>query len=122
MQVNEEIRKELVKNFRRWLGVLFNRMYFYIEQIEKAKTVEDVMRYKKELLYAYVRDMPLTADLCYFCLLYEDKELQKCDDCEYGKIHGICFDSDSDYQKVLKKRSELLNEIDFSYFNDDKYK
>jgi len=124
MQVNEEIRKELVKNLKEWQKELNYHIELCIKEIENAKTVEDIMRYKRNLLYICVRELPLQVGVCYFCLLYKDKEKNEldCKNCEYGKIHGICLEPGSDYQIILKRKKNLLNEIDFSYFNNDKYK
>jgi len=123
MIVNEEIRKELVKNLKEWKEELNCHLELYIKEIERAETVEDIMRYKRSLLYIMVRELPLQATTCYFCLLYRNKETGKldCEKCEYGKIHGICFDSDSDYQSISRKRGQLMAKIDFLYFKDDKY-
>jgi len=123
MQINEEIRKELVKNLKEWQKELNYHIELCIKEIESAKTVEDIMRYKRNLLYICVRELPLQAGVCYFCLLHKDEEKNEldCENCEYGKIHGICFEPDSDYQTILKRRNKLLYEIELSYFDDDKY-
>ena len=123
MQVNEEIKKELIKNLKEWQKELNYHIDFCIEGIKDSKTVEDIMRYKRTLLYMCVRELPLQATTCYFCLLHRDKETGdlNCEDCEYGKLHGICFEPDSDYQRILRKRNQLMYEIDVSYFDDDEY-
>ena len=123
MQINEEIRKELVKNLKEWQKELNYHIELCIKEIENAKTVEDIMRYKRNLLYMYVRELPLQAGTCYFCLLHKDEEKNEldCENCEYGKLHGICLELGSDYQKILEKRRQLMAEIEFSYFDNDKY-
>ena len=123
MKVDEEIKKELVKNLKEWQKELNYHIDFCIEGIKNSKTVEDIMRYKRNLLYMCVRELPLQATTCYFCLLHRDKKTEdlNCEDCEYGKLHGICFEPDSDYQSILKIRNQLRCEIEFLYFNNDKY-
>jgi len=123
MIVNEEIRKELVKNLKEWKEELNCHLELYIKEIERAETVEDIMRYKRSLLYIMVKELLLQATVCYFCLLYgQGTEKLDCKKCEYGKLHRICFESDSDYYSILKARNELLRKIEFLYYKGEEYK
>jgi len=123
MIVNEEIRKKLVKNLKEWKKELNCHLELCIEEMERVRTVEDLMRYKRNLLYIMVRELPLQATACYFCLLHgQGTEKLDCEKCEYGKLHGICFESDSDYYSILKARNELLRKIEFLYYRGEEYK
>ena len=115
MIVNEEIRKELVKNLKEWKKELDCHLELCIEEMEKVKTVEDLMRYKRNFLFIIVKELPLQATTCYFCLLHRNKETGKldCEKCEYGKLHGYCYEPFSDYHNILKARNELLRKIEF---------
>ena len=56
----------------------------------------------------YTRVCGLSGHTCPFCvyyaLLYQNKtDIEKCDECGYGKRHGICFLVGSDYHKIKQK-------------------
>lgn len=101
MEVNEKIREKLLKGLQEWKENLNKSIDFYIEAIAKSKSVESIMWYKKQLIIACIKKLPLTADTCYFCIANEKESRLDCEGCYYGKIHGICREDLSDFDKIM---------------------
>jgi len=118
MRVNEEIRKELIKNLKERLCFFNNFMASIIRRMAKVESVEKLMKLKKEMLLWWIRLIPLGRSHCYFCLKAERSEyypMELCPDCEYAKIHGNCTEDDSDYSKIEKALALLEKRIEKLY-------
>jgi len=89
MKVDKDVLETLVVCLENALRDLEKDVHFHINKIREAGTVEDIMHLKKQLLVDWLRDIPLGADECYFCILYEDD----CERCIYAKYHGACAES-----------------------------
>lgn len=121
MKVDKAIQERLVKNLTNWLDSLCDSMKHWINKIKEAETVEEIMMYKKAMLVDYVNSMPMRSDECYFCLLYVDVDCGDVPPCEYGVVHGVCSNKDSDYESIRKLRDKLKNEILNRYYRCEKY-
>jgi len=88
-----------------------------LKNIEQTETFEDFMESKKKLLETIVLSLPLSDDECPFCnLILGDVDshirlLTNCAECEYGKIHGVCYNKISDYQNLLTTIKTLLHKL-----------
>lgn len=120
MKVNKAIQELLVENLTDWLDRLYGGMRYWISKIEEAETVEDIMRYKKDMLVDYVKSMPIRSDGCYFCLLYLGNDCEEVL-CEYGVVHGFCNDEGSDYDEIRKLRNKLRQRIEEKYYRGESY-
>lgn len=118
MEVNEEIKQKLVKNLKNWLDDTVFWMDHFIQLIESAETVEDIMKFKRDLLTTYIGDLPVSDKYCYFCLLHEREMYsgRDCINCEYAKHHKMCNDLNSDWRRIIAARNELMNVIDKLYY------
>jgi hypothetical protein len=78
-----------------------------------------LIKFKNHAIYGLilfnVKKISLSMALCPFCYdssLNYCKDMRKCDNCLYAKIHKVCFNYNSDYCKIvnilLKKRKEFL--------------
>lgn len=124
MEVDEEVRKTLVKNLREWLSTLVRRIEQGIEKIEKAKTVEEIMQIKQGVLAYYFINAPMYAGECYFCILHasEDEEDEMyCGECEYAEHHGVCNDEGSDWAKMRDMKDGLVKFVIDNYYRGEKY-
>jgi len=118
MKVDEDVREWLVENLTDWLDNLYDIMKHWIGKMGKAKSVEDIMRYKKAMLVDYMDGMPAGPDQCYFCLLHR---MDGCEACEYGVIHGFCGDDGSDYGEISRLRDRLRQVLEERYYRDESY-
>lgn len=121
MKIDPEVKKELIENLKIWRRSFNKSLLKLINQLNPAKTVEDVMKTKLELLKAIIDWMPFGPETCYFCLLNIDEVTldQDCKYCLYGEQHGICPEEASDYQKIkseLERFRHILNEL---YYNQN---
>jgi hypothetical protein len=124
MKINEDVTNILLRN-------IDEKIYSgkcIIEQSSKyihgATTVEEIMQYKKELILAILETLPLGIDNCYFCLNQMKKNehgILNCDKCEYGKIHGICSEGNSDYKRLVDARDAMRTAIN-TYYKGEWYK
>lgn len=118
MKVDKDVREQLVKNLEDWLDGLHRVMKYQIEKINEAETVEDIMRYKKDMLAHYVKYIPVGIDQCYFCLLHW---LDDCEPCQYGVIHGVCDSAGSDYREIDMLWNKLIRAIEEKYYKGESY-
>jgi len=118
MRVNEEIRKELIKNLRIRLQSFTRRMNRIIGRMTRVQSVEKLMKLKKEMLLEWLQLIPLERYFCYFCIkdnLERESIDDMCKKCEYAKIHGVCTEDDSDFYKIEKVLTILEKKINKLY-------
>jgi len=116
VKVENKIRIRLVYNLRRRRSMFLEISRGIIMKILKAKTVEEIMELKRDLLKAYVDLMPMGVDCCYFCMLRGPN----CDRCEYGRVHGFCPELGSDYSDLVNAREDLRKAI-AKYYKGESY-
>lgn len=119
MEVDNTIQEQLVKNLEDWLYGLHRIMKKYQIKIAEAESIEDIMRYKRDMLLHYVKSMPLGIDQCYFCLLYWLDD--DCESCEYSTVHGVCDDNGSDYREIDMLWNKLMKAIEEKYYRGESY-
>jgi hypothetical protein len=76
-----------------------------LHDLSIAKDYDEFMKAKAELIQAIVEGVPLEPSDCIYCVKmgfsgYEQKD-GCCDQCEYGKTHGICIDEESNPPYVI---------------------
>lgn len=96
-----EIKKSLISTFINWWCTTYYHLWRRILQMKERKTVEELIFDYYDLLYQWIDSIPLRTEFCCFCLAYE------CKDCEYGEIHGMCSEENSDYAAIVNKLSDL---------------
>jgi len=118
MKVDRQLQMKLAENLE-WRIREFSREYrLLVKRIQEAGSVEEIMELKQEILSLWAQMLPLGGDYCYFCLLLA--WWQDCQECLYGKVHGICSEAGSDFQKIQDKRATLLSEIE-NYCKGERY-
>lgn len=80
-----------------------------IKYIQKSESLNDLLGHKEQLLYKMLHLFPLNAIQCPYCLVYV------CNDCPYGKRHGICYLSGTDYAQLTSTYQDLLYYISMVY-------
>ena len=118
MEIDEEVRQELIKNLKDRLALFNNFITRIIRRMAKVQSVEKLMKLKKELLLWWIRLIPLGPGHCYFCLkdkLNESYSSLRCSNCEYARIHGNCTEDDSDYSKIVRALALLEKRIEKLY-------
>jgi hypothetical protein len=114
-----EIKRELMDSLMESSYEYGLLVLIYSEEIKKAKTIKDIMEAKVTFLSNIVSNtLPVTATDCPYCLKYE----QECEECEYGKVHGICTKRSSSYAKIKAKILQLSLAIRELYFKKEKMK
>ena len=122
MKVDKIVVDRLVENLKRNRDNIFDIYTSYIEDIEDAGSVEEIMKVKQDLLVELVDKLPLFNAVCYFCLLQSRLGLMNCEKCMYGKIHGICMNKNSDYGKIIDMKDRFIDVISSLYYKGEKYK
>ena len=117
MKIKAKIRKQLLESTECLLDAIKITIGNYKEVLKQAKTVEQIMVGKKELLRELLRTFPLGIKHCYFCLVHE---AWNCGDCEYGKVHKKCTNFESDYNKLHEAILKVHSEIG-AYYQGEKY-
>jgi len=120
MKVNKATQDLLVENLNGWLDSVNEAMNHWVNKIREAETVEEIMRYKKEMLLEYVNSMPIGISMCYFCLLYQPDDCEEVP-CRYGVIHGFCNNEGSDYDEIRKLKNKLRRAIKEKYYKGETY-
>jgi len=121
MKIDKSVKKELIENLENWLDRFHDAIEFKIEEMKDAKTVEEIMQLKKELLFLCLERLPLGDSYCYFCILQDYKNNSSCKNCLYAKIHGYCNDVKSDYKKVKMAVGKAIDTIEKFYYSNETY-
>lgn len=120
MKVDEKIREKLIQAFQITKNNISCIMDRYYEVLRNAETVEELMEAKRVMLKAFMKEMPLTRDDCYFCIFKREYNIHDCEKCEYAKYHGACCWEESDWKRIVKSHNELRYAID-NYYKGEKY-
>jgi hypothetical protein len=107
VNVENHIQRVKAKLLQAYEGLITDIMY-YMEQLEEGEnlTVDTLHAAKKNLLITQIR-LPISSNVCIYCHINNEEFKGDCTYCSYGKEHGICTESYSDYHKLLKKHREL---------------
>lgn len=116
MKAEQEIKAKVANGIRIRLDNLKILVEFQLSRLMKAKTVEEVMEIKQKILLSWVDFIPLGAFSCYFCMLHDD-----CMKCEYAKIHGPCFEGNSDFREIIDAQRLFKRFIKEKYYGGEKY-
>jgi len=123
MKIDEEVRKELIHNLEYWWKEEFNVIIKnLIDQLKKAKTVEEIIQIEQKLLVHFIDLIPLRGYHNYFCIAQElGKIPDNCNDCPYAKVHKPCTIKGSDFDKIFTTSRKLLRNIERLYYKGEKY-
>ena len=117
MKINKKVHENLINNLTNKMEDLITLIRDDLIVIEKAKSVEEIMRGKQQLMLELTIGLPVSTRDCYFCLLHE----MKCHKCEYGKMHGSCTrDEISDWGKLEISKQYLEKNI-YNYYKGETY-
>jgi hypothetical protein len=113
MKVDERVRDSLYAAFIKKKKCYEDDIDHFLYKLKHASSVEEIMKAKQDLLAELTYNLPLGIGTCYFCEVY----FPKCEQCEYGKIHGICAISNngSTYNEIINKVHELISLIAKTY-------
>ena len=109
-----DIKKSLLSTFVKWWCTTYYHLWRRILQMKERETVEELIFDYYNLLSTWINRIPLETRFCCFCLVHEE-----CKECEYGEIHGMCSEKDSDYAAIVNKLDSLRKIIDdqVNYWN-----
>ena len=94
-----------------------SRLLFEMQEKANHGEVHGFMSRKVELMRAILRMMPLSSPCCPYCIEMSSPShafsKKDCDNCYYGKTHGICIDrkKPSAYASVSKALDNLMVEL-----------
>jgi len=105
LEIDKAIQKKIVDKIEEDLQEFLEMQRAILKTMMEVSDVERFMRAKRELLMNFVDQMPLYSSTCYFCLIHSPS----CNECEYGRIHGLCTDPSivSDYGKIRQAKNRL---------------
>lgn len=123
MQVNKRVIKKLAKNIETARKIINEDFDNFINKINEAETVEQVMKAKKELLVHILADMPLFSAHCYFCIqkYLHDGPNYVCVGCKYAVKHNPCNKEGSSWKKIVKEGQKFIKVISEEYYKGEKY-
>ena len=116
MELEKDVKSILEERFKEWKDQFFKNVERYIEKIKTAKTEEEVMEAKRDLLISIIENLPLSKKYCSFCLIYSNN----CNECSYAKYHGDCREYDSDYSRMLRAKNNFIDALKL-YYKGEKY-
>lgn len=82
---------------------------------------EDILAAKRDMMIAVVEGLPLDNPDCYFCVAKIFNEIPTCLDCPYKKMHGNCYETDSDFKKIIKAKEALISALHSYHRDGDTY-
>lgn len=105
-------KKKTIKAIKSEISYLVKRANIHINHMEKAETINALMRAKQTLLLTMLRSFPFSADSCYFCQLHMiPSAFSDCKGCPYQIDHGNCSKARSSYQKISNAMDKLRDVI-----------
>jgi predicted metal-binding protein len=119
--VDPASRDEMIKSLRNYARFLFTGINERIDKLDEEEDVNKIMEIKKDILLYILTDFPLSSSECYFCLFnaYDGSE-ESCENCDYGKVHGLCvFDDNSTFSKLIGEIDRLKDNIEDTYWRGD---
>src|SRR4030042_4251998 len=105
MKAEKKILKEMIEGIKQCRNDAQKTFNFYIKEISRCRTVEEVMGSKRDLLIHLTNEVfPLYGDTCYFCI----ESHGNCKTCKFAKFHKRCEGSEkSDYRKIVRAIEKL---------------
>ena len=101
--VLSETRSSLIE----WYGDFNRDISQPMAHLLRAETIHDFMHLKQLLMLTIVSDIPLQISYCPFCTLH----YPKCNECEYGKLYGICNAENSTFARLVQAKFRLLDAL-----------
>jgi len=122
VKADKEIVGVMIDNLQGNLENFVDEIKYHIKCLKRARSVEEVMMIKRDILRAWVAYMPLSSGTCYFCIAHEKESGRiDCEECEYAKYHGICEDKNSSWMKSNNLRWKFSELIHKEYYKGEKY-
>ena|SRR4030043_2489851 len=118
MKAEKKILKEMIEGIKQCRNDAQKAFNFYIKEISRCRTVEEVMRSKRDLLIHLTNEIfPLYGDTCYFCIEVNGN----CKNCKFAKFHKRCESNEkSDYKKIIRAINKLERTFD-NYYRGEVY-
>ena len=120
-----EILEYLIDKFALHRGEMSRVFDVASFKLKQAKSINEVMVIKRDLLVAILSCFPTMSDTCYFCEYHKDRQEETppdCSNCSYGKFHGKCGgtlfggDKENTWKRMNGMRLDLSNFIKHSYW------
>lgn len=126
MKVNKEARNNVVSNLQENNQIIQEDATHILYKMEMADTVEEMMKLKQDLIRTYIGYLPVYEQGCYFCVQRKQHqyppEESLCDNCPYGRLHGICSRGGSDWSKMKNALEEVEKLLRYYYKPEETYK
>ena len=117
MEINKKVLQELIKEVKGRRNSAKKIYVDYLTALRDSKSVEEIVKVKQDFFLGLINNLPVIKEDDYFCLLYYDEAFNHtCFDCPYGKIHGNCQVSGSDYDVMYDFICDLRAQIIHKFF------
>jgi hypothetical protein len=114
---DREIAREIAKALGTPRSIIRDKFTYAMKAIREAKSIEEVMIAKQDLMSSIVMILPTQDDTCYFCEYYNYAEDQsRCEHCSYGKVHGRCSKGGSTWKNLTTMKYDLVKYINKNYW------
>lgn len=117
MEIDKGILRELISEVERRQRIRKQSYVNYKKVLKDATSVEELIKAKQDFMLDLINNLPVIKEDDYFCLLdYKNASQQTCFDCPYGKKHGNCHISGSDYDVMYDLICDLRHQIIHKFF------
>lgn len=94
---------------------MVHNLEIILDDMSKVRSVNGIMKLKKQFMIDVLDGIPLDVGSCYFCV-YGAFPRGGCGDCAYGKTHGVCGNDDAAYTKIESASEKLRDLINDTYW------
>ena len=102
------------ENLRDYLTEKIDDLLKIKRNLDGLNTEQEITEWKRKLMHELI-ELPITTEFCSYCLKNNQDasglDVNKCEQCEYGKVNGMCFEADSVYRKISDKLLSLKRSL-----------
>jgi hypothetical protein len=106
----EQACKEAYEHIAKYIEEAQDWIKEVLNELKNATNCWDFLKVKKQLMYTIIDMLPIYIEDCPFCYIYK-KDKEDCEECPYGKMHGICRSVFSPYSRRMREIDNLMNAI-----------
>lgn len=112
---DKAVVKKVIDELNETKNDMVNKLETTLDAMSNVRSVNGIMKLKKQFMIDVLAGMPLDVGSCYFCV-YGAFPRGGCGDCTYGKTHGVCGNDDAAYTKIENASEELRDLIIATYW------
>lgn len=112
---DKDVVTVVLKGLAAYHGSISHAFYHAMSRVDDAKSIDEVMSAKRDLMVTIVDNIPVTDQTCYFCV-YNGGDAHSCFNCSYGKAHGKCASPNSIWRGIANMKSKLATFISIHYW------